>query len=150
MFVCSVLLFSAENCTKHEVQCYAKRHTIGSAQSGELRSRELYSRSERHCCLDTIIFRQEIKDDSDRQNAFVGNKVFTVTKGDGTDAAVFEIWVGPKCISRLNVPDTLHGDVINDGLFSGGASWSYDESKIAYVAEVRSLFESLAVESVGR
>ena len=69
--------------------------------------------------------------------------MFTIAKGDGTDAAVFEIWDGPKCISRLSVPDTLHGDVINDGLFSGGASWSYDESKIAYVAEVRSLPECL-------
>lgn len=66
-----------------------------------------------------------------------GKKSFTVYKGEGGDVAIFEIWEGSVCMVRVNVPNAVHGDVINDGLFSGGVSWSNDESKIAYVADVR-------------
>lgn len=58
------------------------------------------------------------------------------SKGEGSDVALFETWNGPRCVLRLTVPNTLHGKVINDGQFSGGVSWSKDESKIAYVADV--------------
>ena len=64
-----------------------------------------------------------------------------VTKGEGTDVGVLEVWEGARCVTRLTVPSTLHGDIINDGLFSGGASWSNNEKMIAYVADVRPLFD---------
>lgn len=63
-------------------------------------------------------------------------QTFLARAGDTSDSVVLEIWECPKCLKRLQVPTTLHGSVLNDGLFSGGASWSIDESKIAYVAEV--------------
>eukprot|EP00210_Caulerpa_lentillifera_P004222 g4027.t1 len=62
-------------------------------------------------------------------------QTFLVRSGDTPEAVVLEIWQGPRCTRRLQVPSTLHGSVLNDGQFSGGASWSKDETKVAYVAE---------------
>jgi len=78
----------------------------------------------------------EIQDAIIYSSAPSRRQTFLVRTGDTPESVVLEIWEGPKCLKRLQVPATLHGSVLNDGLFSGGASWSNDETKIAYVAEV--------------
>ena len=60
-----------------------------------------------------------------------------VKKGTGdTEGAVLEVWEGLRVKKRLVVPKTQHGAVYNDGCFATGASWSMDESRVAYIAEV--------------
>lgn len=66
-----------------------------------------------------------------------GTRTFLVRAGEGSHSTVLEIWEGPRCIKQLQVSSSMHGVVLNEGAFSGGASWSKDETKVAYVAEVR-------------
>ncbi len=44
--------------------------------------------------------------------------------------------MGNRVTKELIVPKKQHGGVYNDGWFGGGAAWSPDESRLAYVAEV--------------
>lgn len=54
---------------------------------------------------------------------------------EGT-SVILEIWGRHTIDKELHIPTKLHGSVFNDGWFSNGASWSSDELRIAYVAEV--------------
>lgn len=66
-----------------------------------------------------------------------GTRTFLAKAGEGSHSVILEIWQGPRCIKQLKVPNSMHGVVLNEGVFSSGASWSKDEMKMAYVAEVR-------------
>ncbi len=57
--------------------------------------------------------------------------------GTGETAAVLEIWGRGSLLKEIHVPKALHGGVYNDGWFGAGAAWSPDETRLAYVAEVR-------------
>lgn len=58
-----------------------------------------------------------------------------VTKADGS-STLLEVWGSGRLLRELQVPEALHGPVVNDNWFSRGAAWSPDESRVAYVAEV--------------
>lgn len=55
---------------------------------------------------------------------------------EGT-SAVLEVWGQGRLLRELHVPSKQHGPLYNDGWFSLGPAWSPNESRIAYVAEVR-------------
>ncbi len=61
-----------------------------------------------------------------------------ITRGGtaGTDT-MLEVWAGARLLKELKVPKKVHGAIFNDGWFGSGAAWSPDETKLAYVAEVR-------------
>lgn len=61
-----------------------------------------------------------------------------VRGGAGDTAAVLEVWGrSGGVLAELHVPKALHGAVYNDGWFGSGLAWAPDESRVAYVAEVR-------------
>ena len=59
-----------------------------------------------------------------------------------------EIWVGNRVTKELHVPKKLHGSIFNDGWFGTGAAWNADESRVAYVAEVRAAVCQRAAQHV--
>ena len=63
-------------------------------------------------------------------------KLSLVTK-TSDNGVLLEVWGQQRLLRELLVPKGLHGPIVNDNWFSRGAAWSPDESKIAYVAEVR-------------
>lgn len=65
-----------------------------------------------------------------------GNKTFVAKKSDSKKEIILQIWNRASMESELIIPEKLHGPLMNDGWFGNGASWSPDESMIAYVAEV--------------
>ena len=55
-----------------------------------------------------------------------------------TDAPLtVEVWGAGRCLLELSVPPTIHGAIWGDGTWFGlgGATWSGDEGRVAYVAE---------------
>ncbi len=60
-----------------------------------------------------------------------------VAKPGGPEETILEVWSSSRLLQELRVPKALHGPVYNDNWFSRGAAWSPDESRVAYVAEVR-------------
>ena len=48
-----------------------------------------------------------------------------------------EVWGSGRCLLELSVPPTIHGAIWGDGTWFGlgGATWSGDEGRVAYVAE---------------
>jgi len=70
-----------------------------------------------------------------------GKKTLIVKKGDDKKSpTLLQVWNRLTLEFELIVPESLHGAVVNDGWFGDRASWSSDETKIAYVAEVRFFF----------
>ena len=65
-----------------------------------------------------------------------GEKGFLVKPGADPDSLIIEVWGRSRMLKQLKVPKKLHGPVYADGWFGSGASWSEDESLLAYVAEV--------------
>ena len=59
-----------------------------------------------------------------------------VKPGADPDSLIVEVWGRSRVLKQLKVPKKLHGPVYADGWFGSGASWSQDESLLAYVAEV--------------
>jgi hypothetical protein len=73
-----------------------------------------------------------------------GKKTLIVKKGDDKKSpTLLQVWNRLTLEFELIVPESLHGAVVNDGWFGDRASWSSDETKIAYVAEVRFFFCSV-------
>lgn len=69
-----------------------------------------------------------------------GKKTLIVKKSDDKKSpSILQVWNRLSLEFELIVPESLHGPVVNDGWFGERASWSADETKIAYVAEVRFL-----------
>lgn len=70
-----------------------------------------------------------------------GNRVLVARsaegKGNKPSGAVLELWRGARMELELQIPASLHGPILNDGWFASGAAWSSDETRVAYVAEVR-------------
>ncbi|EFN55568.1 hypothetical protein CHLNCDRAFT_134052 [Chlorella variabilis] len=64
-----------------------------------------------------------------------GRHLLVVRAGSGDSSAVLELWDQCRVVAERHVPQALHGAVYNDGWFGQGASWSHDESLVAYVAE---------------
>ena len=64
-----------------------------------------------------------------------GSKMLVVRKSDGDKGSVLQIWNQATVEYELVVPEKLHGPIVNDGWFGSRASWSADESFVAYVAE---------------
>ena len=70
----------------------------------------------------------------------LGNRTLIARPGSEANSTVLEVWVGNRVTKELHVPKKLHGAIFNDGWFGLGAAWSADESRVAYVAEVKLRF----------
>lgn len=65
-----------------------------------------------------------------------GSKTFVAKKVDDKKETTIQIWNRASLEYEITIPERLHGPVVNDGWFGNRASWSSDESLVAYVAEV--------------
>lgn len=69
-----------------------------------------------------------------------GKHMLVARPGSNDTSVILEIWSKSRVLKELHVPSKLHGSIYNDGWFGTGAAWSPDESRVAYVAEVRPTF----------
>lgn len=63
--------------------------------------------------------------------------MLVVRGGNEGNSCTLETWMGNRVTKEMVVPKKLHGSVYNDGWFGSGAVWTANESRVAYVAEVR-------------
>ena len=63
-------------------------------------------------------------------------KVFVAKMSENKKETIIQIWNRASVEYELIIPEKLHGPMVNDGWFGNRASWSHDESLVAYVAEV--------------
>lgn len=69
-----------------------------------------------------------------------GRKMLIGKAGEDKNSATLQMWNRVGLDFELVVPEEVHGKLVHDGWFGCGASWSPDESLVAYVAEVRAFF----------
>ena len=65
-----------------------------------------------------------------------GAKTLVARAAADGKAVALEVWGSSGVLVELVVPPSQHGALYNDGWFSRGATWSPDESRVVYVAEV--------------
>ena len=71
------------------------------------------------------------------QRCPAGKRILIVRAGTEGNSALLEVWDSDRVLQEFAVPKDLHGPILNEAWFSNGAAWTADESRVAYVAEVR-------------
>ena len=71
------------------------------------------------------------------QRCHAGKRILIARAGTEGNSVLLEVWDSDRILQEFAVPKDLHGSILNEAWFSNGAAWTADESRVAYVAEVR-------------
>lgn len=76
------------------------------------------------------------------QSSPAGEQQLVARGGKEGEGITLELWKGSRVVKELQIPKDLHGSIYNDNWFSLEPAWNADETRIAYVAEVRRVSET--------
>ncbi|GMH38642.1 hypothetical protein BSKO_06526 [Bryopsis sp. KO-2023] len=113
---------------------YSQRNTSANARRKFMTSLTLMDQKDLNS-FGPVAYPVELADTLMNSTSPSGRRMVVAKKGGEGDGCCLEIWDGKRVVKSIFVPKTTHGSIVNDGLFSRGASWNGDETKIVYAAE---------------